>query len=228
MESSIQNKITISRLIDHTLLKPEATREQIEKLCEEARDNHFFSVCLNPYYVSLASSLLKGSDVAVCTVIGFPLGANSTETKVFETKKAITDGATEIDMVLNIGALKNKNYEFVENDIREIVKAAGSLTVKVIFETCLLTDQEKIKACELSSKAGARFVKTSTGFSTGGATIADVALMKKNIPSNMEVKASGGVRNLAAANDFIAAGATRLGTSSGVAILNGLDSIGAY
>ena len=228
MESIDQNKLSISRLIDHTLLKPEATRDQIEKLCEEARANHFFSVCLNPCNVSLASSLLKGSDVAVCTVIGFPLGANTTETKVFETKKAIADGATEIDMVINIGALKNKEYDFVENDIKEIVKAAGALTVKVIFETCLLTDQEKIKACELSSKAGARFVKTSTGFSTGGATIADVALMKKNIPSHMEVKASGGVRNLAAANDFIAAGATRLGTSSGVAILNGLDSLGSY
>ncbi|MGZ3788748.1 MAG: deoxyribose-phosphate aldolase [Bacteriovorax sp.] len=224
----MESKLKINRLIDHTLLKPEATREQVKKLCEEAIAYDFFSVCLNPFYVAYASSLLKGSRVAICTVIGFPLGANATETKVFETKKAIGEGATEIDMVINIGALKNKEYDIVENDIKAVVLAAKDLVVKVIFETCLLTDEEKIKACQLSSKAGARFVKTSTGFSTGGASIADVKLMKENIPPHMEVKASGGVRNLAAALDFTKAGATRLGTSSGVAIMNGVEATEKY
>lgn len=214
----------INRMIDHTLLKPEATRDQIKKLCEEARTYDFFSVCLNPFYVSYAASLLKGSNTAVCTVIGFPLGATPAEVKAFETKKAIEDGATEIDMVINIGALKNKEYDLVEQDINAVVQASGKKIVKVIFETCLLTDEEKIKACELSAKAGAHFVKTSTGFSTGGATLADVKLMKANIPSHMEVKASGGVRSLEAAKDFIAAGATRLGTSSGIAIVSGSDA----
>lgn len=218
----MESKQNISRLIDHTLLKPEATKEQIKKLCLEALEHHFFSVCINPYNVSYARQLLAGSDVSVCTVIGFPLGANSTETKVFETKQAITDGAHEIDMVINIGALKNKEWDLVQNDIHSVVQAAGKKIVKVIFETCLLTDEEKIKACELSSVAGAHFVKTSTGFSTGGATLEDVKLMKKNILPHMEVKASGGVRDLAAANEFIKAGATRLGTSSGIAILNGM------
>ena len=214
----------INRLIDHTLLAPTATRDQIKVLCEEALKYDFFSVCLNPFYVSYASSLLKGSSVSVCTVIGFPLGANTTETKVFETKKALADGAHEIDMVLNIGALKNREFDLVYEDIHAVVAAAGDKLVKVIMETALLTDDEKIKACELATKANARFVKTSTGFSTGGATIADVKLMKANVPAYMEVKASGGVRNLAAALDFIDAGATRLGTSSGVAIMNGLNA----
>jgi deoxyribose-phosphate aldolase len=224
----MENNAKINRYIDHTLLKPEATRDQVKKLCEEAVTYDFFSVCLNPFYVPYAAQLLKGTNVQVCTVIGFPLGANETETKVFETKKAIADGATEIDMVLNIGALKNREFDIVEEDIKAVVSAAGKKTVKVIFETCLLSDEEKIKACELSARAGARFVKTSTGFSTGGATIADVKLMKANIPANMEVKASGGVRNLAAAKDFIESGATRLGTSSGVGIMNGLESEGKY
>lgn len=217
----MESKQNINRLIDHTLLKPEATKEQIKKLCQEALEHHFFSVCINPYNVPYASELLAGSDVSVCTVIGFPLGANSTSTKVFETKQAINDGAHEIDMVINIGALKNKEWDIVQNDIQSVVQAAGKKIVKVIFETCLLTDEEKIKACELSGAAGAHFVKTSTGFSTGGATLEDVLLMKRNILPHMEVKASGGVRDLAAANEFIKAGATRLGTSSGIAILAG-------
>lgn len=224
----MENNLKINRLVDHTLLKPEATRDQVKKLCEEAVTNDFFSVCLNPFYVSYAAKLLHGTNVQVCTVIGFPLGANTTAVKVFETKKAIEEGATEIDMVINIGALKNREFDIVEEDIRGVVEAAGTKTVKVIFETCLLTDEEKIKACELSAIAGAKFVKTSTGFSTGGATIADVKLMKANIPSHMEVKASGGVRNLAAAKDFMESGATRLGTSSGVAIMNGLEAEGKY
>lgn len=225
----MESKLKINRLIDHTLLKPEAGREQIQKLCEEALTHQFFSVCINPFYVPFAAKILKGSEVSVCTVIGFPLGANSTHTKVFETKQAIADGADEIDMVINVAALKNKEWDIVKNDIEAVVIAAGSKLVKVIFETCLLTNEEKIKACELSSLAGARFVKTSTGFSTAGATLADVQLMKKNILPNMEVKASGGVRDLNAALEFIKAGATRLGTSSGIAIVQGLAaSEGSY
>ncbi len=224
-----KNTTEINRLIDHTLLKPEATRTQIQALCQEALEHHFFSVCLNPFYVSFAKHILKGSDVSVCTVIGFPLGANTTETKVFETKKAIDDGADEIDMVINIGAIKNNEWKLVEEDIRGVVNAADKKIVKVIFETCLLTEDEIIKACEASSSAGAHFVKTSTGFSTNGATIANVQLMKKNILSTMEVKASGGVRDLEAATEFINAGATRLGTSSGIAIMKGTSATkGAY
>lgn len=214
-------EIKINRMIDHTLLKPEATKDQIQKLCEEARTHNFFSVCINPFNVQYAVTYLKGSEVNICTVIGFPLGANSTETKVFETIQAIKDGATEIDMVINIGAIKNKDWDYVKQDIKAVVNAAGKKIVKVIFETCLLNDVEKIKACELSSLAGAHFVKTSTGFSSNGATIEDVLLMKKNILPHMEVKASGGVRDLASAKAFIEAGASRLGTSSGIAILNG-------
>ena len=215
-------KIHINRFIDHTLLAPDATSEQILKLCEEARANHFFSVCVNPYNVLYANSLLAGTDTLVCTVIGFPLGASVTETKVFETTQAIKDGAHEIDMVVNIGAVKSKNWEYVKQDIKAVVKAADKKKVKVILETCLLNDVEKIKVCELATWAGAHFVKTSTGFSTSGATIEDVQLMKKNIASTMEVKASGGIRSLESAEAFIAAGATRLGTSSGVSIMNGL------
>ena len=221
LEAKLKN-MQINRLIDHTLLKPEATREQILKLCEEARSHNFFSVCINPFNVEYASSILKGSEVCVCTVIGFPLGANTTETKVFETKQAIKDGAHEIDMVINIGAIKNKDWDYVRQDIKSVVNAAEKKIVKVILETCLLNDVEKIKACELAASAGAHFVKTSTGFSTSGATLEDVKLMKRNILPHMEVKASGGVRDLAAAKAFIEAGATRLGTSSGIAIVNDL------
>lgn len=220
----MQTQLKINRLIDHTLLSPQATKEQIINLCQEAIKYDFFSVCINPYNVFLAAKNLAHSNVAVCAVIGFPLGASTTETKVFETKKALLDGATEIDMVINIGALKNGDDQYVLNDIKEVVTAAGNGIVKVIFETCLLTDAEKIKACQLSSLAGAKFVKTSTGFSTSGATLADVKLMKANINSSMEVKASGGVRSLESAKEFIKAGATRLGTSSGIAIINGLEN----
>ena len=228
MESNLEKSKEISRLIDHTLLKPEATREQIAKICDEARTHHFFSVCINPYYVSYAAELLKGSGVAVCTVIGFPLGNTTTATKVFETKQAIADGANEIDMVINIAAVKNQEWDYVEKDIQAVVAAAGVNIVKVILETCLLSDSEKIKACEAVTRAKAAFVKTSTGFSVGGATLEDVNLMKKSIGPNVQIKASGGVRNLAAAEDFIDAGATRLGTSSGVAILNGIEALGSY
>jgi deoxyribose-phosphate aldolase len=222
--NTYQEKLSINRMIDHTLLKADATIDQIQLLCDEAKSHHFFSVCINPYYVQNASSLLKGSDVLVCTVIGFPLGANSTETKIFETKKAIADGAQEIDMVINLGAVKNKEWDKVQKDIQEVVRAAHPKKVKVILETCLLDENEKIKSCELASLAGAHFVKTSTGFSISGATIEDVKLMKKSILQGMEVKASGGVRDLKTAQAMIAAGATRLGTSSGVAILKGITS----
>jgi deoxyribose-phosphate aldolase len=210
-------------MIDHTLLKPDATMKQIETLCNEARANKFFSVCVNPAWVSTSKELLKGSGVKVCTVIGFPLGATTTETKAFETKNAIDHGAEEVDMVINIGALKDKNYEFVETDIRAVVEAAkGKALTKVIIETSLLTKEEKIRACELSVKAGADYVKTSTGFSTGGATVEDIELMRKTVGPDIGVKASGGVRSTEDAQNMIQAGATRIGASSGVAILNGL------
>jgi deoxyribose-phosphate aldolase len=221
--NDLLNTISLNRFIDHTLLKPEATALQIEKLCQEAMTFQFFSVCINPSNVKIASSLLKGSGVHVCTVIGFPLGANSTETKIFETKDALKNGATEIDMVVNIGAIKNLDWDLVKADIEGVVTAAPLNTVKVILETCLLTDAEKIKVCEIATLAGTKFVKTSTGFSTGGATLEDVQLMKKNISATMEVKASGGIRDLSVAKAFIAAGATRLGTSSGVALMKGLE-----
>jgi deoxyribose-phosphate aldolase len=215
----MKSVLKINRFIDHTVLKPEATREQIRTLCEEALQYDFFSVCLNPTYVTFASELLAGSTTLVCTVVGFPLGASTTASKVFETTEAIRNGALEIDMVLNIGALKSRNFDLVYQDIKAVVEAAKENKVKVILETCLLTEEEKIKACELSTKAGASFVKTSTGFSTSGATLADVELMKNSIPDYMEVKASGGIKRLEAALLFIDAGANRLGTSSGVSIM---------
>ncbi|MGZ3901237.1 MAG: deoxyribose-phosphate aldolase [Bacteroidia bacterium] len=210
-------------MIDHTLLKPDATKKQIETLCNEAREYKFFSVCVNPAWVSTSKELLKGSGVKVCTVIGFPLGATTTETKAFETKNAIDHGAEEVDMVINIGALKDKNNELVETDIRAVVEAAkGKALTKVIIETSLLTKEEKIRACELSVKAGADYVKTSTGFSAGGATVEDIELMRKTVGPDIGVKASGGVRSREDAQNMIQAGATRIGASSGVAILNGL------
>ena len=220
----------LNKYIDHTLLKPEATSDQVKTLCEEAAKYHFFSVCINPQYIRLAKTLLSNTDVKICTVIGFPLGANTTEAKVYETQNAISFGADEIDMVLNIGGVKSKNSELVENDILQVVKTAhqhGKL-VKVIFETCLLDNDEKIKCCQICSKVGADFVKTSTGFSSGGATIDDVKLMKSNISPNLFVKASGGVRDIESAKAFIEAGATRLGTSSGVSIMKGLNSTSNY
>jgi deoxyribose-phosphate aldolase len=212
----------IAAMIDHTLLKPEATRQQIESLCQEAIEYKFASVCVNPTWVSTAKELLQGSDVMVCTVIGFPLGATTSETKAFETKNAIDHGADEVDMVINIGALKDHNDELVEKDIRAVVEAAkGKAHTKVIIETSLLNKEEKIRACELSVKAGADFVKTSTGFSTGGATAEDIALMRQTVGPDLGVKASGGVRSTEDVQKMIEAGATRIGASSSIAIVNG-------
>ncbi|MED4552142.1 deoxyribose-phosphate aldolase [Lysinibacillus capsici] len=218
-----------ARMIDHTLLKAEATKEQIEKLCAEAKQFNFASVCVNPTWVKRSSELLKGTDVLVCTVIGFPLGANTPAVKAFEAKDAIANGAKEVDMVINIGALKDKNYDLVQADIAAVVEAAkDSALVKVIIESCLLTDEEKVKACELAVAAGADYVKTSTGFSTGGATAEDIALMRKTVGPELGVKASGGVRSLEDMKKMVEAGATRIGASSGVAIMNGLIADSNY
>lgn len=212
--------MNINKLIDHTALKPNTTKESILKLITEAKTYDFASVCVNPCWVALAHQELKNTDVKVCTVIGFPLGANTTEVKVFEAKDAIEKGAQEIDMVINIAMLKDKEYDYVENEIHQIVEAAkDKAIVKVIIETCLLTDEEKIKACELSQKAGADFVKTSTGFSTGGATVHDIALMRKTVGAEMGVKASGGVHTHEEALAMVEAGATRIGASAGVKLL---------
>ena len=212
--------MNINKLIDHTALKPNTNKESILKLIAEAKTYDFASVCVNPCWVALAHQELKNTDVKVCTVIGFPLGANTTEVKVFETKDAIEKGAQEIDMVINIAMLKDKEYDYVENEIHQIVEAAkDKAIVKVIIEACLLTDEEKIKACELSQKAGADFVKTSTGFSTGGATVHDIALMRKTVGTDMGVKASGGVHTHEEALAMIEAGANRIGASAGVKLL---------
>jgi deoxyribose-phosphate aldolase len=211
----------MNRFIDHTLLKPEATPAQIEQLCREAREFQFASVCINPGYVSLAQQALNSSGVAVCTVVGFPLGATSTASKVFETEQAIRDGATEIDMVLAIGRLKAAEHAFVSHDIQQVVAVAhraGAL-VKVIFENVLLSDAEKWTACQICLAAGADFVKTSTGFAGGGATLADVALMREAVGERCGVKAAGGIRSLADAQAMLNAGANRLGTSAGVALM---------
>jgi deoxyribose-phosphate aldolase len=219
----------LNRFIDHTLLKQDATKSQIEELCQEALKNHFFSVCINPVYVSYAHKTLLGSDVCVCTVIGFPLGANTSASKVFETKNAIENGASEIDMVINVGAIKSKDWKIVEDEIRAIKTACGEKVLKVILETCLLTNDEKIMACQVAERAGADFVKTSTGFSSGGATLEDIHLMRKNCTERVAIKASGGVRDLKTAEAMIAAGATRLGTSSGVLLMKGLENVsGSY
>ncbi len=211
--------------IDHTLLKAETKKDEILRLCEEARTYDFASVCVNPTWVTTAASALEGSLVKVCTVIGFPLGASTTETKAFETENAIQNGAHEIDMVINIGALRDGDDALVRNDIEAVVNAAkGKALVKVIIETSLLTEQEKRKACELSVLAGADFVKTSTGFSTGGATEDDVKLMRAVVGPEMGVKASGGVRSFEDMKMMIDAGATRIGASSGVQIMQGLES----
>ena len=215
-------------MIDHTLLKADATRDQVEKLCAEAKKYVFASVCVNPTWVKYSAELLAGTDVKVCTVIGFPLGASTSAVKAFETKDAIANGAGEIDMVINIGALKNGEYDVVRDDIKAVVDAANGTLVKVIIESCLLTDEEKVKACELSVEAGADFVKTSTGFSTGGATAEDIALMRKTVGPDLGVKASGGVRSLEDMKKMIENGATRIGASSGVAIMEGLTSQSDY
>lgn len=211
----------ISKYIDHTILKPDATNEDIERVCKEAIENDFYSVCVNPYYVPKVSRLLRDSEVGVTSVIGFPLGASITEVKAFEAQCSVRDGANEIDMVINVAALKNKEFDYVENDIRAVVQASKpNASVKVILETCLLTDEEKVKACELSKSAGADFVKTSTGFSTGGATVSDIKLMRKVVGDKMGVKASGGIRTKDDVTKAIEAGANRIGASSSVAIVN--------
>lgn len=211
----------MQRYIDHTLLKPEATPNDIRKLCSEALTHNFFSVCVNSTYVPLCKDLLKESAVKVCAVVGFPLGAMSTSAKAFETKQAVSDGADEVDMVIHIGSLKAGLYDLVQKDIEAVVNAAGGKTVKVIIETSLLSEEEKIKACELSMAAKAHFVKTSTGFNGGGATVADIQLMKSIVKSSLQVKASGGIKDLATAEAMINAGATRLGTSSGIHLISG-------
>ena len=211
----------IAKYIDHTNLKATATRADIETLCAEARQYGFRAVCVNPSQVVNAVEFLAGSEVRVATVIGFPLGATTSLTKAREAEEAVAAGAAELDMVINIGALKEGRLDLVRDDIKAVVRAARGALVKVILETCYLTDEEKVLACRAAAEAGANFVKTSTGFGTGGATLEDVRLLRANIPPTMEVKASGGIRDIEAARAFIAAGATRLGTSAGVAIVKG-------
>ncbi len=214
--------MNLAKYIDHTILKPDTTEAQVKKICAEAREHGFFSVCVNPCNVTRVKEELKGTDVKVCSVISFPLGANIPEVKAFEATKAIEDGADEIDMVINIGALKDGKYDYVREDIKAVVEACkGKALLKVIIEACLLTDEEKVKACELSKEAGADYVKTSTGFSTGGATADDIALMRKTVGPELGVKASGGVRDFAGAKKMIDAGASRIGASSSVAIVTG-------
>jgi deoxyribose-phosphate aldolase len=213
----------LSHMIDHTILKPEATQDQIAQLCFEARKYSFASVCVNPTNVKLCASLLQGTDIDICTVVGFPLGATPTDVKVFETQQAIREGATEVDMVLNVGALKSRDYELVRQDIASIARAchAGNAILKVIIEAALLTDEEKVVACQLAKVAGADFVKTSTGFGPGGATAEDVALMRKVVGPSIGVKAAGGIKTLEDAQKMIAAGASRLGASASVKIVQG-------
>lgn len=219
----------LSKMIDHTLLRADATRNEITKLTEEAKKYEFASVCVNPTWVAYAAEQLANTNVKVCTVIGFPLGASTSATKAFEAKNAIENGATEVDMVINIGALKDGDHQLVEQDIKAVVDAAaGKALVKVIIETCILTDEEKKVACELAVKAGTDFVKTSTGFSTGGATAEDVALMRQTVGANIGVKASGAIRSLEDMQKMIAAGATRIGASSGVKIMEGEQSTSSY
>ena len=206
--------------IDHTLLKPEADYDQVKKLCEEAAQYHFASVCLNPVYVSLASRLLEGSGVAVCTVVGFPLGATPTEVKVFETRQAVAQGANEVDMVIHVGALKSGDFDAVERDVRQVAMACGSdALLKVIIEAALLTDEEKVQACTLCKVAGADFVKTSTGFGPGGATLHDVALMRRTVGDDLGVKAAGGIRDREMAENMLRAGADRIGASASIQIV---------
>ena len=208
------------KFIDHTQLKPESTREQIDKIINEAKEYGFKSICVNPTHVKYSAEQLKGTDVLVCTVIGFPLGASTKEVKAFETKNAIENGASEIDMVINIGALKDCRLDEVKDDIESVVKASNGKTVKVIIETVLLTDEEKVTACKIAKEAGADFVKTSTGFSFAGATIEDVKLMRETVGDGMGVKASGGIKTLADVKVMVDAGANRIGTSSSISIIH--------
>ncbi len=212
---------SMAHMIDHTLLKPDATQDQIAQLCYEARKHGFASVCINPTNVKLCAELLKGSNIAVCTVVGFPLGATPTEVKVFEAQQAVREGATEVDMVINIGALKSQDYELVERDIASMARVchAGNAILKVIIEAVLLTDEEKVAACQLAKVAGADFVKTSTGFGPGGAALEDVALMRHVVGPSMGVKAAGGIGTYEKAQQMIAAGASRIGASGSVKIM---------
>ncbi len=209
----------LEKYIDHTLLKPDATEEQIRRLCNEAKDFHFAAVCVNPTWVKSCAEILKGTDVKICAVVGFPLGANLSEIKAEEARLAVADGAPEIDMVMNIGAMKSGKFRQVQGDIRTVRQAAPDAILKVIIETCLLTNDEKWFACQMAERAGADFVKTSTGFSTQGATIPDIMLMRKTVGPKIGVKASGGIKTYEDAKKMIDAGASRIGTSSGVAII---------
>lgn len=212
--------MSIAKFIDHTMLKPDATAEVIERYCNEAKEYGFASVCVNTCHVPLVAKLLKGSNVKTCCVIGFPLGATLASVKAYETSEAIKAGAQEVDMVINIGALKDENYDFVYKDIKFVVDTAShKAVVKVIIETCLLTDEEKVKACELAVKAGVDFVKTSTGFSTGGATVNDIVIMKRVVGNKVKVKASGSIRTPEAAKALIEAGADRIGAGNGVKLI---------
>jgi deoxyribose-phosphate aldolase len=215
---------SLSHMIDHTLLKPDATQDQVAQLCYEAKKCDFASVCVNPSHVKLCAELLKDTQVRICTVVGFPLGATSTETKVFEAQKAIRDGATEVDMVINVGALKSRDYELVQRDIASVARAchAGGALLKVIIEAALLDDEEKVAACQLVKVSGGDFVKTSTGFGPGGATAEDVALMRRVVGPSLGVKASGGIRTFEDAQKMIAAGASRIGASASVKIIQGV------
>lgn len=211
--------MSIAKKIDHTMLKADATSETIKRYCKEAREYGFASVCVNSCHVPLIASELKGSDVKVCCVVGFPLGAMLTSAKAFEASEAVKAGAEEVDMVINVGAIKDQNWTFVKDDIKAVVDASKPAIVKVIIETCLLTDEEKVKACELAEEAGAAFVKSSTGFSTGGATLEDIKLMKKTVGDRLEVKASGGIRTPEFAQELIEAGADRIGAGNGIILL---------
>lgn len=218
----------LAQYIDHTLLKPEATKLQIRKLCEEAMEHRFFAVCVNSGMVSTCREILRSTKINIASVVGFPLGVCETATKAFETNRAINLGASEVDMVINIGALKAQEYSFVERDIFDVVRAAEGKIVKVILETALLTEDEKKKACDISVQAGAHFVKTCTGFGGGGATVADIELMKSVVGKNAKIKASGGIKDFATALSLIQAGAVRLGTSSGVQLVKGDKVKGGY
>jgi deoxyribose-phosphate aldolase len=215
-------KATLAKTIDHTLLKAIGPEQSLRELCAEAKNYGFASVCVNPYWVPLCAKELASSHVMVCTVIGFPLGANTTEVKAAEAKLAVSQGASEIDMVINLGAVKSGDWRAVEEDMKAVVRASGNAKVKVIIETCYLTDVEKVKACECAMKAGARFVKTSTGFGTGGATVEDIQLMRKTVGDKLLIKASGGIRTYHDAILMLEAGADRIGASSGVAIVSEL------
>ena len=212
-----------NKYIDHTLLKATATTAEIKAVCDEALKYNFASVCVNPVHVRFVSDLLRGSDVKVCTVIGFPLGANTTNLKAFEASEAVSNGAEEIDMVINVGKAKEQDYKYIENEIAAVVKASRGMLVKVILETCYLTDDEIFECCQAAAAADADFVKTSTGFGPGGATAHHVEVMKKSIPSSMQVKASGGIRSLDDFKVMVEAGATRIGASSGVKIMEGVS-----